>query len=47
LFKSETQRELLQKLLSDPDMISAEDRDKLIKNLINNMGNLDRYITKK
>lgn len=45
LIKSATQKELLKQLLENPDLLSSEERGNLIKNLIANMENLDRYIT--
>jgi hypothetical protein len=40
-FLSHAQNELLKTLLFNPDLMTAEDREKLIKNLVANMDNLD------
>ena len=42
-FNSEAQKQLLKSLLDNHELLPAEERDKLIKNLIANLDNLDRY----
>jgi hypothetical protein len=43
LFFSEAQQELLKQLLENPDLLPPEQREKLIKGLIANIGSLDGY----
>jgi hypothetical protein len=39
---SEMQKKILKQLLENPNALPAGERDKLIKELVSNIGNLDR-----
>ena len=41
-YSRKTQQELLKKILDNPDLLPPEEREKLLQNLIDNIGNLDR-----
>lgn len=40
---SETQQKLLKHLMENPDLLPPEQREQLMKDLIANIGNFDRY----
>ena len=42
ILDSETQKQLLKQLLENPDLMSHEEREKILKELVANMANLDR-----
>ena len=42
VYLSETQKELMRQLLENPDLVPPEQREKLLKDLLTNIGSLGR-----